>query len=162
MDLSQTEDELGRLIFDELPFKAFWRRYLSEVDSATKDLRESLRKTPRRVRLTEWFYLPNDYILVRTRNKKLSLYETPEKTAYNKHINDWASFARGAWTSRVPTKAGTYPVRDKQGARGIDRVIIEFEDRLVDISGGYVPPNKVTSWVGDWWTEPFPELPGAI
>lgn len=109
-----------------------------------------------------YIYLSGGYVIVEDWRERWTLYETAERTAERKHLSDWANFARGTWVKGPPTKPGLYPVRSKTGRRGKDREIVEIEGRIKDVSGGYVASGKVTEWVGDWWSDPFPPLPGAV
>lgn len=158
----RTEDFLGERLFGDLEFKPFWRKYLSEVDKATEDLRAALKTPSRRFKLHEYWFLPNDLILLRDKQGLLNLFETAERTAYRAHISAWAEFARGTWMDAIPTQAGVYPVRDKQGVRRTDREIREVADGLKDVSGGFVPKGLVTTFVGSWWSVPIPRLPGCV
>lgn len=156
------DDILGKRLFGDLQPRKFWLRYGREVAKPDKDLREALRKQPRRVRFLEIFEIPNDYYVIRDRIGRLSLFESVSRTAYREHLSAWADFARGCWLENPPNRPGVYPTRDKQGCRGRDRELREIDDRLVDVSGGFVPQGKITTWVGSWWSHAMPPLPESL
>ncbi len=96
-----------------------------------------------------------------TSKGRWSLYRTRESAEYIEHIASWAEFARGNWTSQVPTEPGLYPVRSREHRLGWHE-LREVGERLVDISGGFVPSGKVTTWAAEWWSVKTPRLPGAV
>jgi hypothetical protein len=90
-----------------------------------------------------------------------SLFESVAETAWRTHVAAWADFARGWWTRTVPTQPGTYPVRDRSGNRGRDHVFVSRGDRVLDTDSGFLRPGVSTNYVGDFWSLPYPTLPGA-
>jgi hypothetical protein len=153
---------LGRRVFGDLPFPAFEAKYVDEVSEDPYELDVAMSGDSRRCKMFELWSVPRGYYVVKDRTAKFSLYESRERTDYSTHLSSWASFSRGTWVPSAPATPGIYPVRDKQGARRPDREVKEVGDRIVDVSGGYVPPDRVSVWVGEWWSEPYPPLPGAV
>ncbi len=154
--------ELGRRIFGDLPVRAFFRRYIEDVGDVTPELRRILKQPGVRRRDSTVWSLPGDYALLRDAIWRLSLFETKSRTDYQAHLTAWAAFARGAWISDIPLRAGVYPTRDKMGCRGVDRELREVSDRLIDVTKGFVGGGRTSEWRGDWWSEPLPPLPGAL
>ena len=90
-----------------------------------------------------------------------SFWESAAETAWRTHIAAWADFARGTWTLTVPTKPGTYPVKDRSHNRCKDHTFLQKGDRVYDVDSGFLSGNRRTNWVGYFWTLPYPALPGA-
>lgn len=145
---NQSEIRLGKKLFGDLSWTHFCQRFEEEVGDDVLSPPAGLRVV--HIEATD----------------RYSLYETAERTAEREHLSRWADFSRGCWREGDPLKAGLYPVRDRSGHRGRDREITALDEgdgaiTLIDTSGGYVGPGKVTEWVGSWWSEPYPPLPGA-
>jgi hypothetical protein len=108
-------------------------------------------------------FLKGDYVVVEDRaSEKWSLYKTLERSKYEDHIRAFAIFSRGRWSPLAPSQPGTYATRTRAQHRGPDHTFVLKCDRLMDISGGFLGPGKVTNWVGDFWSEPWPQLPGCL
>lgn len=93
-----------------------------------------------------------------------SLYETRERSEEKEYYARWNEFVRGCWRSEVPQIEGTFPVRDREGRRGHDRTLKRVQGRLVDVTrkGGFVGHGKISEFLGDWWSSPYPPLRGAL
>lgn len=63
---------------------------------------------------------------------------------------DWADFASGRWQKEMPTEPGRYPTCTKQGEPASDITV------YIDPKKG---PTPTASWLGWWWSLPYPELP---
>lgn len=108
-------------------------------------------------------FIGSTHVVVESGADLWALYESAEQTAWNTHLGAWADFARGHWTDRIPTVPGTYPVRDRHGVRTADHVVVRVSATAVkDTSGGFVPAGRVTTWAGQWWSLPYPPLPGCV
>jgi hypothetical protein len=90
-----------------------------------------------------------------------TLYESQERVEERELHLAWANFTRGAWVKGCPKEAGQYFCKDLDLGRRTVRELRKIEGRLLDVSGGYVPPGKVTVWAGYWWSERIPRLPGS-
>lgn len=101
------------------------------------------------------------YCLYEDRAGSISLYET--EAHYNERVlySAWARFVRGAWVDRCPTEPGLYFARDRDLGRRSVRELRKVDGRLLDVSGGLVPPGRVTCWRGQWWSVQTPQLPNS-
>lgn len=152
-------DLLGKQILIAMSEKKFQGAFASKVGDYSQE------QVSRSERIGErtFHFLVGGLVAVEDSIGRWSLYETAEITAYNAHITAWADFSRGSWTARVPDRPGVYPTRDRLGARGLDRTLVLLAEGqgLRDITKGFVGLGKVTEWVGEWWSHPYPPLPGA-
>lgn len=92
------------------------------------------------------------------RNGKWLGWKTQKWIDERDYFSAWADFARGTWVKRVPVHPGVYPVRSLEGFRAKDRTLEMVDGRLVDTSGGFVGADKVSAWLGEWWSSPYPPL----
>lgn len=119
---------------------------------------------------TRWRILPGigeiielsiGYAVFVDRAECLTLYETEEHYQQRTLHAAWARFVRGTWTSKVPSEPGLYFVRDVDLGRRSVRELRRENGRLLDVSGGLVPPGQVTTWCGAWWSVVTPRLPDS-
>ena len=76
-------------------------------------------------------------------------------------IQEWSDFGGGHWSEEIPTAPGMYATRDLQGHRGRDRRLETVEGVVRDVTV-FCPSDKRSEWQGDWWSKPYPALPGAL
>ena len=91
-----------------------------------------------------------------------SFFESAAETAWREHVSRWADFARGYWTDRVPELPGVYPVRNRSKHRCKDHIFIQNGDLVLDTDSGFLRPGVRTNWAGEFWSLPYPSLPGAV
>lgn len=145
-----SEDWIG------LKEKDFFARYEDEVG----DLDDAARSTRLLSDGTTVYELVTGYS-VHVYKNKWSLYVSRQLAETQDIDRAWAAFRRGAWVKRVPREPGLYLVRDREGRMRVRELRIE-NGRLVDVSGGYVAAGKVSTFLGDWWSERLPVLPGSF
>lgn len=147
-------------VFGDLSHTHFQKRYTDEVGELEEVHSAKVHDVdhPEMGQL-DLFELTNGYCAVHIqKSKRWYLYETEAHYRNRKHIADWANFARGAWSPNAPTKPGIYFAKSLDGAQSV-RHIRKSGDRVVDVSGGLVPPGQVTVWRGSWWYPALPSLP---
>ena len=96
-----------------------------------------------------------------TSKGRWSCYETRARAEEREHISKWSEYMRGNWVKEIPIIPGIYAVRNLE-QRLFFHELREVSGRLVDISGGFVPAGKVSTWCGSWWSLPLPPYPGAV
>lgn len=111
--------------------------------------------------LCEVYVLHNGLVAVCSEKTRWSLFKTESRVNSESHLNAWHGFARGAWTRTVPSQEGLYFCKDNDLGRRSVRELVRVRGRLLDISGGMVPPGKVTTWAGWWYSEKIPPLPDS-
>lgn len=151
------KDRLGKQLIPTLPEKQF-SKMLADIYDAPEDVVPG----PGVVCDGRTYYPIGSTHYVVEGPQGWGFFESAEETAWREHVTAWADFARGYWRPGPPTKPGTYPVRNRSGHRTRDHVVIQRGDRVLDVDSGYVAPGRVTNFVGDWWSLPYPSLPGAV
>ncbi len=165
MNNTPTEDELERLrfklVFGGVLPEDFLLKYEDEIGHYEDEIVEAeYAVTLPRHGLSTLQVLRGGLVIQTAVNGKMSLFETKERVEEREHLRKWAEFARGYWTSKVPTAAGYYPVRAKDGKLSWHEIRYAH-GRLVDVNSGHVPGGRVTTWTGDWWSLCLPSLPGS-
>ncbi len=157
------EDLLAEEVFVGLSHTAFQKKYVEEVGELEEiHATESVCIDHPEIGNLEIYVLENGYCAVHhTKTNKWSLFETAAHAKTRKTVNNWADFSRGFWSNKTPTQEGIYFARSREGFRQI-REIRKVNGRLIDISGGLVPPGEVTTWKADWWYPALPGLPDSI
>lgn len=105
--------------------------------------------------------LVNGFSVLETGKRSYQLFETFERVTTRDNLAAWANFARGYWTTKVPTEVGHYFVKDLDLGKRSSRELIRVGQRLLDVSGGAVRPGRVTEFLGLWWSVRTPSLPGS-
>jgi len=163
--ITPTEDEieslLYRLVLGGLHQDDFLVKYNDEVGNINEEVTEAVHVVdlPRHgssiLRV-----LRGGLVIMEAQNGKMSLFETQARVQEREHLTRCAEFARGRWVDKVPTEAGCWPTRARDGRMSVHELKYSG-GRLVDVSGGYVPAGKVSSWAGSWWSVKVPTLPGS-
>lgn len=157
------EDLLERLVLKSTSFAKFWKIYDEEVGDSSAEvvLRVFNANVPKKGPCT-LYVLKGGLTVVEDSHNKWSVYETRERVESNNYFRSWAEFCRAGWTTKIPNRAGTYPVRDCEGNRSHDRTLANINGRLVDVTrgGGFVPHGQVSTWRGSWWIMPYQPLLG--
>lgn len=157
--ITSVDELLWRPVSDDwigLKEKDFFHRYESEVS----DLEDQIRSTRLLTDGSVIYELLNGFSVHVFKNK-WSLYQTKAAAEAQDIDRAWAAFRRGAWVQRVPKEPGWYACRDLEGKLRFRELRLE-NGRLVDVSGGLVVAGKVTNFLGFWWTERVPVLPGSF
>lgn len=110
------------------------------------------------------YVLASGLVVVEDERKLWSAYKSKSYVETKDLYAAWARFSRGTWVDRVPTEPGVYPTRDREGARGRDRMLVKVNGKLVDCTccSELVLYGKVSNWAGSWWSHSYPTLPNAI
>ena len=111
--------------------------------------------------LCELYVFHNGLTAVCSAKNRWSLFSSEMRVNTERHHNAWAGMARGAWILTTPKEPGLYFCRDRELGRRSVRELARVNGRLLDISGGMVPPGKVTTWQGYWYSEKIPPLPDS-
>lgn len=155
----ELDDLLHRELFAGLTHEEFTAKWEDEVGDPVQEMctKSFELKIPKRGKCTI-HVLRGGLVALEDGKKKWSAYETLERVSEREYLAAWADFARGYWTSAVPTEEGTYPTRDLEGRRATDRVLRKHQGRLIDVTRGFVSCGKATEWRGQWWSAKFPKL----
>jgi hypothetical protein len=149
---------LGRLVSERwkaLPHGEFFRKFEEEV-SEEDELCRAVRLLPDGTTL---WVLASGLVIAEKRNR-YSLFETTARVQEREHKRAWNAFMCGAWVNTPPREPGFYFCRDREGKRHM-REFQRVRGRLVDVSGDFVPWGQVTTFMGEWWSEAIPNLPGS-
>lgn len=140
----------------------FIAKVLDEVDELENLLvQERLVVRLPKVGKTEVFAFTNGLVATCTAKGLWSLYESQARVDERHHIRNWANFSRSRWQEKVPTSEGLYFAKDRDLGKRTIRELRRVQGRLLDVSGGLVPPGKVTTFAGLWWAHAIPNLPGS-
>lgn len=164
MNLEQ-EEVLFKLLLSSLPADKFLSAWEDEIGRPEDEVCVATHfwKLPKHGRCTV-FVFASRMVAVESSKGKWSAFATKDWVEEREYLAKWASFVRGTWVDRVPQSEGCYPTRDLEGFRGRDRVLKKVSGRLLDITccSGMVEWGRISSWRGQWWSEPMPPLRGAV
>lgn len=159
------EDALHRLLLSNLSLEKFEQSWLEDVSNPEDEVCVATHywKLPKRGKSTV-FLLASGLTVVCDQKEKWSAYESAARCAEREYFASWARFCRGTWTARVPQSEGVFPTRTLEGHRGRDRTLRRCEGRLMDVTvgGGFVGYGMISEWRGEWFSDAYPPLKGAI
>jgi hypothetical protein len=156
---------LWSVLLEPCPLKAVATWFRSTRHVSVTDLSGKLRYPARRVGGRSIYHvalLNGERLTIEKCPKRLySVYETRETHESRVFREQWSEFLAGSWAAEVPTEAGTYFTRSRDGVQST-HTLVQLEDgSLRDVSGGYVQSGSVSSWLGSWWSVKAPALLGA-
>jgi hypothetical protein len=164
--LKLEQDELlYRLLFGPLPLDKFCKQWIEDVSEPGDEVCLAVRhfKLPKYGRSTLYVFA-SQLVALEDEKGRWSAFETAARVEERSYYAAWGEFCRGTWIGRIPQEEGTYPTRDREGARGKDRTLRRIEGRLRDVTccSGMVAYGQVSNWRGEWWSSAYPPLKGAV
>jgi hypothetical protein len=145
-----------------MPLKQLAGWFQQHYDCQILDKSGRLRAQARRIGQRRVYRTPVAGLLIE--KQALREYQVFESKSLHEQrvLNDnWTKFLSGEWTSEVPKEPGMYFVRSRDGVQSVHTLIQLEPGVLHDRDAGFVPPGKVTTWLGSWWSVRVPALSGA-